>query len=272
MISLSRILKLSHYQTSEEAFLLSVSVSKLQTVDSPEKLQENVQIVKNAEEEAKIILQDAEETAQRLLREAMEQTEKMRQEALTEMDEWWENKRHEAAALFSQTEEEARKQGFLAGHQAGKQEAWEEEREKVEEAGKLLNFAHQEKERIIAEAEPFLVELSIDIAKKILGAELVTSPESVLEIVKDTLRRSRVHGEISVCVHQRHFNFVQEHRAQLLAILDGQAELSIYPDHSVDEGGCIIRTPLGSVDARIDTQLTEIRQALLEIAKGSEIR
>ncbi|MCC0563445.1 MULTISPECIES: flagellar assembly protein FliH [Brevibacillus] len=270
MISLSRIIKLSHYQTSDESFLLSVKSTHIQTVESDERLQENLQIVKNAEEEAGIILQDAEETAQGQLREAMEQAEKIRQDALAEIEQWWENKRQEAAALFSETEAQAREQGFQAGLQDGKQLAWEEEREKVEEARNLLEFAHREKERIISEAEPFLVELSLEIAKKIIGNELSASPEAVLEIVKNTLQRSRVHGEITVCVNQRHFDFVQQHRPQLLALLDGQAEIAIYPDHTVDEGGCVIRTPLGSVDARIDTQLTEIRQALLDIAKGSD--
>lgn len=270
MISLSRIFKLSHYQTSEEAFLLSVKSPILQTVETAERLQENLENVKNAEEEAQIILQDAEETAQGLLLEAREQAEKIKRDAQAEMEEWWENKRNEAAVLFSQTEEEAREQGYKAGHQDGRQEAWEEVRNQVEEARSLLQFAFQEKGRIIAEAEPFLVELSIEIARKIIGQELQTSPERVLDIVKSTLKRSRVHGEITVCVHQRHFPFIQEHREQLLAILDGQAELQIYPDHTVDEGGCVIRTPLGSVDARIDTQLTEIRQALLDLAKGSE--
>jgi flagellar assembly protein FliH len=52
--------------------------------------------------------------------------------------------------------------------------------------------------------------------------------------------------------------------------LDGQAELSIIPDYSVQDEGCVIRTPLGSVDAKIDTQLKEIKQVLLEIARGSE--
>lgn len=117
---MSRIIKLSHYQTSDESFLLSVKSTHIQTVESDERLQENLQIVKNAEEEAGMILQDAEETAQGQLREAMEQAEKIRQDALAEIEQWWENKRQEAAALFPKSKHKPENKGFkpFSGWQA----------------------------------------------------------------------------------------------------------------------------------------------------------
>ncbi|MBR8659495.1 MULTISPECIES: flagellar assembly protein FliH [Brevibacillus] len=271
MISLSRIIKLSHYQASDESVFLELRTSPLQTEQTSERLQENHQLVKNAEEEAKIILQDAEETAQGVLREAMEQAEEIKRQALAEVERWWEEKRREAEALFQETREQASREGYDAGYADGKRQALEEETACVEQARSLLEQAYAEKERIIAEAEPFLVELSVDVAQKVIGTELHSSPEMVLEMVKKLLRRSRVHGHVAVCVNHRHYAFVQEQRAQLLALLDGQAELSIYPDHTVQDDGCVIRTPLGSIDARIDTQLHEIKQCLLDIARGSEV-
>ncbi|WP_412176713.1 FliH/SctL family protein [Bacillus sp. T3] len=38
-------------------------------------------------------------------------------------------------------------------------------------------------------------------------------------------------------------------------------------DHSVSQQGCIIRTAYGSIDARIDTQIEEIKKAILEIGR-----
>lgn len=270
MISLSRIIKASFYQPSDDSVLLAVTPAPLKTESDPERLQENQKILNHAEAEAQIIIQDAEETAQKILQEAAEQAEQTKQQALTEIEQWWEQKRMEVAALFQEVHEQASREGHDSGYETGKQIAREEETEAVGQARKVLEQAFSQKQQIIAEAEPFLVELSMEVAKKVITTELQQSPDHVLEIAKKVLRRSRVHGHITVCVNHKHFDYLQEHRAQMLELLDGQAELSVYPDYTVQDGGCVIRTPLGSVDARIDTQLTEIKQALLEIARGSE--
>jgi flagellar assembly protein FliH len=267
---LSRIIKSTHYSASDESVLLLVRTPPLQTEVSSERLQEIHQKIKNVEAEAQIILRDAEETAQKILQEASERAEQAKQQAQSEIERWWEEKRQEAEELFRQAMADGREQGFAIGHEEGKQLALQEEHASIQAARDVLAAAYAEKEKIIAEAEPFLVELSMEVAKKVIGMELATSPEAVLELAQRVLRRSRVHGHITVCVNHRYFDFIQEHRAQLLELLDGQAELSIYPDHTVHDEGCVIRTQLGSVDARIDTQLSEIKQVLLEIARGSE--
>jgi flagellar assembly protein FliH len=215
-------------------------------------------------------LRDAEETATRILEDASLQAEQIKQEALAEIEQWWEMKRREAEQLFAQTEEQARQEGFASGLEEGKAFIIREEQQTIQTARDVLESAYREKEQIIAEAEPFLVELSMEVAKKVIGEELSTTPDKILELARRVLRRSRVHGQITLCVNHRYFDFLEEHRSQLLALLDGQAELSIYPDYTVHDEGCIIRTPLGSVDARIDTQLQEIKQVLLDIARGSE--
>ncbi|KZE53122.1 flagellar assembly protein FliH [Brevibacillus parabrevis] len=272
MISLSRIIKVANYRPSEDAVLLSVTPVPLKTENDPERLQENLQILQQAEIEAKTILADAEETAQSILQQASEQAEQLKQEALLEIQQWWEQKQQEASELFNSVQEQATFEGHEKGFEEGKRQAYEEETQTLSEARAILEQAYSSKQQIIAEAEPFLVELALDVAKKIIGHELQQNPEQVMEIAKKALRRSRVHGEITICVNHNYFDYVSEHRAQLLALLDGQAELSIYPDYTISDGGCVIRTKLGSVDARVDTQLEEIKQALLAIAGGSESR
>ncbi|MDH4617191.1 FliH/SctL family protein [Brevibacillus sp. AY1] len=270
MISLSRIIKSANYKPSDDSFLLSVTPVIHQTEVDPERLQKNQEILNQAEIEAKTIVQDAEETAQTILRQASEQAEQLKQQAMQEIELWWQQKREEADTLFQEVKESAYQSGFVDGRSEGHRQAYEEETDAVTQARSILEQAYTTKEQIVAEAEPFLVELSLEVAQKVIGNELEQQPDLVLEMAKKVLRRSRVHGNITVCVNHKYFESVQENRAQLLALLDGQAELSIYPDYTVQDGGCVIRTQLGSVDARVDTQLSEIKRVLLEIAQGSD--
>ncbi len=271
MISLSRIIKATHYAASEESIVLSVKAPPVLLTEEPaERLQEKHAAVQHAEEEAHGILRDAEEMAEKIISDASREVEEMRRQAMEEIGQWWEQKRQEAEQMALQVREEARREGYAQGLEEGKAVALQEEQGAIQLARDVLSQAYATKEQIIAEAEPFLVGLSAEIAKKIIGDELSSDPDKIVAVARRVLRRSRVHGQITVCVNHRYFDYVQEHREQFLAVLDGQAELSIYPDYTVQDEGCVIRTPFGSVDARIDTQLSEIKQALLEIARGSE--
>ncbi|MNG37780.1 flagellar assembly protein H [compost metagenome] len=52
--------------------------------------------------------------------------------------------------------------------------------------------------------------------------------------------------------------------------VDSQAELQILPDSTVKDHGCVIRSSFGSIDARIDTQLAEIKKELIRIALDTD--
>jgi len=51
--------------------------------------------------------------------------------------------------------------------------------------------------------------------------------------------------------------------------IDSQAELQILPDSTVKDSGCVIRSAYGSIDARIDTQLSEIKRELISLSHRS---
>ena len=44
------------------------------------------------------------------------------------------------------------------------------------------------------------------------------------------------------------------------------------PDVSVKDYGCVIRSSFGSIDARIDTQLSEIKRELIQLPVLAEER
>lgn len=270
MISLSKILKASMYTSSDERLRLALkSISISQTKEMEERLQDSHPLVEEASAKADEIIRDAEEKARIRLEEAIRQIEEQKRKAEEEIQEWWREKEAEWEARAQQLWEETRSAAYEEGYAEGIRIARQEQEEQIAFARDLLMKATLTKQNIIAEAEPLLISLSVEIARKIIGDEIQTTPEKVAEIVKRALSRSRPHGEITICVNPRHYDTVAEQRSQWLALLEGQAELIIVPDYSIHDEGCVIRTAYGSIDARIDTQLSEIRQALTEIARGS---
>ncbi|MFC0328782.1 FliH/SctL family protein [Paenibacillus sepulcri] len=218
------------------------------------------------------ILSDAEEFAKQRIDESSQQIEAMYQEANDQIDGWWLERRLQDEQQLAQIREE----GFRQGHSEGKEQAEEEVRAHWEsmltEAKSILDSAYQTKEQIIQESEPFLVELSAAIAEKIIARQLTVSPDWSLELIRKSLERRREQGVIILCVSPKQLTFVQAAREELSLAIDSQAELQIVPDVSVKDFGCVIRSAFGSIDARIDTQLSEIKRELIQLTLQAEER
>jgi len=91
-----------------------------------------------------------------------------------------------------------------------------------------------------------------------------------MDLIRKNLARKREQGLISLCVSPAQFAFVNAAREELSLAVDSQAELQILPDSTVKDQGCVIRSSFGSIDARIDTQLAEIKKELVRIALDTD--
>ncbi|WP_028561434.1 FliH/SctL family protein [Paenibacillus pinihumi] len=218
------------------------------------------------------IIEDAESYAKERLEQAAAEAEQMLQAAKEQIGQWWSERRAEDEQL----EESLRKQGYDQGYQEGLVHAEEDNSrqwaQQIEDAKALLEQAYRSREEIIQEAEPFLVELSCSISEKIIGKQLTAAPDWALELVVKSLSRRREQGMIALCVAPDQLAFMEAAREELSLAIDSQAELQILPDVSVKGHGCVIRSMYGSIDARIDTQLEEIKRELIQLAIQGEER
>lgn len=212
------------------------------------------------------ILQDAEQTAQTILQQAQQAARQIRADAEAEAEKWWETRREEDGRLREETRRQGFEEGYAAGAAEAEQEAVRQWESRLRDAQAVVEQAYITKNKVIAEAEAFLVELSCAIAEKIIGEKLAEAPEKAIAMFANALSRRKEQGVIVLCVSPSQFAFVQAAKDELLTSLDAQAELQIVPDSGVKEGGCIVRSAFGSIDARVDTQLESIREQLLRVA------
>ncbi|WNS44788.1 FliH/SctL family protein [Paenibacillus sp. MMS20-IR301] len=219
-----------------------------------------------AEQARKQMLKDAQEFAEGQVRNASQEAENIMESARTEAEEWWRLRREQDEHLV----EAVKAEGFQLGYQEGiahaEQEMSRRLAEMMEEARTVLQEAYRARDVIIQEAEPFLVELSCDIAEKIVDKQLTVEPQFAMDLIRKNLARKREQGLISLCVSPAQFTFINAAREELSLVVDSQAELQILPDSTVKDLGCVIRSSFGSIDARVDTQLAEIKKELLRIA------
>ncbi|WP_316245525.1 FliH/SctL family protein [Gorillibacterium timonense] len=273
-MSLSNLIKPDGYIALEQAKLVHHlenwllerrAESMKQSLADEESLQSEQELAELQARKDEII-RDAEKIAEEQIQQAQEEVSQLRADAEAEIAAWWEERRtHDVEA-----EEVAREQGYQMGYREGILKADEEVRQEysqmTQEASDVLEQSYRLKNQIIQEAEPFLIDLSTAIAEKIIGRQLTLEPEWIREMAKSVLSRKRETGVITLCVAPQHFSYFHDAREELLLAVDSQAELVILPDATVSDNGCVVRTDFGSVDARIDTQLKEIKQALASLA------
>lgn len=223
-----------------------------------------------AEQSRRQILNDAKEIAEDQVRSASLEAERILEAAKAEADEWWQSRREQDEHLMEAIKAEAFQQGYSEGVQQAEKDMQAKLEVIMEEAQAVLQEAYKARDVIIQEAEPFLVELSCDIAEKIVEKQLTIEPAYTMDLIKRNLARKKEQGIISLCVAPNQFAFVNAAREELTLAIDSQAELQILPDSTVKDHGCVIRSSFGSVDARIDTQLQEIKKELIRVALDNE--
>jgi flagellar assembly protein FliH len=272
MISLSNVFKSHSYvPLDDKKQIEALKLAFRRVTDEDSMSPEDRAEIDEANSLKQQILSDAESFAQEQVQQAMQETAAMREQAQADIENWWRERRAEDERIG----EEARQAGFEQGFQAGLAEAEAAVRHEydsmLQEARAILEQAYTLKQQIIQEAEPFLIEMSGAIAEKIVDRQLTLEPSWTIEQIKKLLQRRKEKGAIALCVAPSRFAYIQDAREELMNAIDSQADLEILPDASVQDHGCVIRSAYGSIDARVDTQLKEIKAALHEIAiRGEE--
>ena len=88
-------------------------------------------------------------------------------------------------------------------------------------------------------------------------------PQIILPLVQKALDKIKDQKEINIHVAPAVYDLVLMARDEFRSRLTGAgAELSVTSDESLVPGDCVIETPNGSVDARLQTQIELIRQAV----------
>ncbi|MEC0240533.1 FliH/SctL family protein [Paenibacillus dokdonensis] len=275
---MSNLIKSSQYVPVEMLKKLDLGHRYASSDENEELAEENVEEIKEiqADEESKRLskemLEDAREFAERQVREASNEAERILAEANEQIDSWWQERRLQDEHLVEALKSEGYDTGYREGSEKVLADLQDQISQMMEEAQTVLKQAYLMKEQIIQEAEPFLVELSCAIAEKVIDKQLTLESDYVIDLIKSNLSRKREQGVITLCVAPKYFSFVQAAREELGAAIDSQAELQIIPDSTVHDRGCVIRSSFGSVDARVDTQLTEIKKELIRIALDDEER
>lgn len=203
--------------------------------------------------------------------EVLKDAERMRDEILTEANQQARRILEEAVKQRDMVLEDARREGFAAGYAEGADRAAAEAQGIIDEARRVLEEAKSVLPCMLRELEPRILALCLEISRKVLGKELREDPEIVLQMARQGMRALRDEREFSLHVNPL-FVAVLEGAGDRLAEEFSARSIEVVGDEEMPPDGVVVRTPHGSVDVRIETQLENLAQALAEWRQRSITR
>lgn len=163
--------------------------------------------------------------------------------------------------LISRAQEEAgtiRDNAAREGYKAGLEKAQNE----IEQVKTSIEDFLQAKQEVFEYIAPDILEISIDIAKKIVKHEIAQDPEIVLATILDVLKSiSKDESKITIKVNPAQLDLTKSKIPEIINMSGLETKVNVFADENVDAGGCIVLTSNGVVDATLNTQLEIIKEA-----------
>lgn len=164
--------------------------------------------------------------------------------------------------LISRAQEESeniKKSAFEEGYRLGLEKA-NSDMEKFR--SEMSNFMNATKE-VFEYIAPDILEISVNIAKTIVKKELDSDPQAIINTIIDILKTvSKSEQKITIRVKPQAVQFIKDTIPNITYQYGIDTKINIISDPSIEDGGCILQTNNGIVDASVNTQIEIIKQAL----------
>lgn len=245
---MSRIFK--YVTVQEKPLILIHSVSaKPELVEQPDKVAESDQLEVNkardqARDVAAAIIAAAEKEAAKLISEAAQQVEKIRQDAYDE-------------GVLRGTEA-----GILQGQETGLAQVAKTIAEAASQAERILTTAQAQAAESMLSAENQIIELALAVASKIMAHEINENPMAISLIVQAALARIRDQEQVAIRVNPDDYETLLQARPALQSQIGEAVALTIVADANLKSGDCVLETPYGLIDAKLDSQFEILKTAL----------
>lgn len=166
--------------------------------------------------------------------------------------------------LISRAKEEAKaikeaaaKEGYQEGLNAAQAE--------IADLRDSISAFMNAKQAVFDSIAPDILEISLEIAKKIIKKETVEDSSIILENIKDIMGGlSKEEKKITLKVNPAQCAMLKQEVPEVVSSMGFEASVIIIPDETIMEGGCILTTANGVIDATIESQLSIISEVLKE--------
>lgn len=145
----------------------------------------------------------------------------------------------------------------------------EARREALARVAQAVEMLRTQASWLAEQARADALEIGFQVARRVLEAELRTSPEPLFALVKSALRRTGDSRRVAIRLSPADAAELQSPAGQAAVEGIGSARVEIQADASLAPGDCVVDTDFGQIDGRLETRLAELRRAVEGAAEGA---
>jgi len=191
----------------------------------------------NAEKEAEEILARARQEASEIVQQAQQLLEETQQQALAALEqvraedykEGWANAESEAASILKAAQE-------------------------------MINQYTAWRDDMFAKSEPMLVEMVKQIGRSMFGDGLILDPKALEINLNRVVENAKSLGDLKIYLNPFDAEHLDPAWREYQQMISGN-RVQIVPSDGITRGGCFVQGQMGTVDARVETQM----KAVLEV-------
>lgn len=153
---------------------------------------------------------------------------------------------------------EAYGKGFSKGETEGINRKQKELALAAESLAKLTRELKVLKKDFLKDSEKEIIDLVFSIAGSVIHKEVKTDRDVILSVISDAMRTIQEKKNVSIRLNPEDYRYMTEAKSDFL---DSFKDILIEKDEKIDQGGAVIKTHSGTLDARLDQQLNKIRES-----------
>jgi flagellar assembly protein FliH len=230
-------------------------------------------MIDSAKAEAENIIKEAQDAAFQEVKRQTDEAQVIKQQAEAEAENIIAQANAKAADIENEIRQtldgekkDARDKGEAEGKEEGFAEGKAEVERLIERTQTVLERAQDKRGEILAESEQEIIDLVLLIARKVVKVISESQKDVIVSNVIQALRKVKSKGDVIIRVNLADLKLTTEHKQEFIKLLEGAKSIQVVEDTTVDQGGCIIQTDFGEIDARISSQLGEIENKILEMS------
>lgn len=161
--------------------------------------------------------------------------------------------REDAAALLENTKKECetlRQEAEEDGYQKG-----------LEKFNEHIFFIDNELKALRHQLQQLVLPIALKAAQRIVGKELQTFPETIVDIVLQAIAPISESRKVTIYVNPEDKKYLDAEKPKLKEILQQVEILVIQEKPDIEQGGCIIQTEGGMINATIENQWRALERA-----------
>jgi flagellar assembly protein FliH len=163
--------------------------------------------------------------------------------------------------LFKEREQTGFERGRNEGEKALSEMLVQQRSELQELLNGVIGSMNQAIPQLIHESEPLLIALAAEIAIKLVGEQIISS-QMIESVVKQALKQVKESSELDIYLNKHDLDLLNKNGSSLLSSNEEGIQKRFLASPEVTQGGCIIQTRFGQIDARRETKIRILKEAL----------